>query len=130
MCAVHINYLISGKATGDKLRKSAEKGSIRKIKNLLKRGVSVDDADVYGNTPLICAIKSNQGSAVTELVEHKADLNRADNLGNTPLIWGASRNLCDIVKYLLDAKACYHARNKNSHRAIDVAKQHGHSEVI
>lgn len=56
----------------------AQEGNIQQVKNMLKRGVSVDSQDRYGWTALMCAAHNSQFEVVKYLLSIGADISVVD----------------------------------------------------
>ena len=65
----------------------------------------MDEKDLLGRTPLICAAWNGHADVVKLLLQHRANPASTDDNGNTALIEPAYRGYDKIVKMLVDAKA-------------------------
>ena len=61
-----------------------ETGKVKEyIAILLDNGIDINEKNIVGTTPLICAIKRNKKDFIPFLLENGADANETDNLNNT-----------------------------------------------
>lgn len=65
----------------------------------------INEKNDFGETPLIIAIKHNNGKVAKFLIESGCDINETDGKEKTPLMWAVSRDLCEIVELLIE-KGC------------------------
>jgi ankyrin repeat protein len=88
----------------------------RVIPIIIKNGVSVEDANATGETPLFMAIKTDSPSTIRALVENSANLNARDTQGNSALHaairWNAVNAASSLIFYGADINA--HALNGNT----------------
>ncbi len=71
------------------------------VKNLLQRGVAVNDIDEYGFTPLIESAIADNVEIAKMLVSQGARPNDVDMLGGTALHWAAENNNVQMAELLL-----------------------------
>ncbi|XP_028131464.1 putative ankyrin repeat protein RF_0381 [Diabrotica virgifera virgifera] len=97
---------------------AALEGYTTLVKLLIKHGADIEFENDDGETPLLLAIKSNEGynlkdvdSLVNILIENEADVNASDNGLNTSLHMACQMGLCSIVELLLDAGADINLQN-------------------
>lgn len=76
------------------------------------------------------AANAGQGAMVDLLIERGADSNAGDKDGSTPIMFAAQHGYLGIVKSLLRAGATATRKGSHQFRAIDLAKQNGHHEVV
>jgi ankyrin repeat protein len=67
------------------LRRAAETGDLRRLREILATEVRIDAPDASGRTALMLAASRGQTESVNVLLAHGADPNAADALGQTPL---------------------------------------------
>lgn len=82
-------------------------GDSRIVKLLLSLGPELlDQTNIYGETPLLYAIKTNvnsqNNSSINELISRGADLSIMDKGGNTVLHWAVKNGDLPLVTYLLE----------------------------
>ncbi len=65
---------------------AAALGSMPTLEDCLSAGVSFDQRNVQGDTPLLAAVDKDQRQVARWLLEHGANPNLPDRNGNTPLI--------------------------------------------
>jgi len=57
---------------------------------LLDNGIDINEKNIVGTTPLICAIKRNKKDFIPFLLENGADANETDNLNNTAFYYAVA----------------------------------------
>ncbi|MCC9062351.1 ankyrin repeat domain-containing protein [Flavobacterium piscisymbiosum] len=57
---------------------------------LLDNGIDINEKNIIGTTPLICAIKRNKKDFIPFLLENGADANETDNLNNTAFYYAVA----------------------------------------
>jgi ankyrin repeat protein len=88
----------------------------RVIPTIIRNGISVEDANATGETPLFMAVKTDSPSTIRVLVENGASLNARDTQGNSVLHsairWNAADAAASLVSHGIDINA--HALNGNT----------------
>lgn len=93
------------------------------IKQLLNSGVSLNEADEQGRTPLHLASCSGYTELVRLLLEHGADPNRRDCMGNTPLHLAAVTGKTSVVTLLLNAGTDLLSLDKKGYNPLQLAQK-------
>lgn len=76
------------------------------VKLLLEKGIELETKDeIYGQTPLLWAIKEGHEAIVKLLLKKGIELETEDNNGRTPLSWAVGKGYEAIVKLLLEKGA-------------------------
>jgi len=99
-----------GVVTLDTLTGAAAKGDIRKVRELVARGIIEDTAEVLGEALLI-AVSAKNIELARALIECGADVNTRGTMGITPLICSTSSYELDITKMLMEKGAAVNGRN-------------------
>jgi ankyrin repeat protein len=60
------------------------------ISLLLENGVDINEKNIVGTTPLICAVKRNRKDLLSFLLENGADPNETDNLNNSAFYYAVA----------------------------------------
>ncbi|GCC23429.1 cyclin-dependent kinase 4 inhibitor B isoform X1 [Chiloscyllium punctatum] len=117
-------------ANQDELANAAAQGKYDKVKRLLSDGADVNGINTFGRTPLQ-VMKMGCPELCRLLLEHGADPNRQDNHQMALIHDVAREGFLDTLQVLIEVgKADTNLRNKNNQRAIDVAEQHGHQDIV
>lgn len=106
---------------------------------LLNSGADVHHRDIYGHTPLHCAVGTPsfeapsaaaiQAECVCLLLKHGAVPDARDLGGGTPLMDAAWFGCAPSVECLLRAGANPALHDERGRRAHDLAKERGHEEI-
>ncbi|KAG7189701.1 hypothetical protein KM043_017369 [Ampulex compressa] len=94
---------VEGHLIERKMRLAAATNNTMIIRRLLNSGVSPNNHDEQGRTPLHLASCRGYTEMVRLLLEHGADPNKRDCLGNTPLHLAAVTSKISVVTLLLKA---------------------------
>lgn len=99
---------------------------------LLEKGASVNQPRHDGVTPFLIAVQEGHPDIVALFLEKGTDVNVRAPLaaGITLLHVAAHRGNREIVLLLLKHGADKYARTMSGERPIDLARQHGHTELI
>jgi hypothetical protein len=85
---------------------AAEFGVPETLQILLDRGVSIEERDSRGNTPLVCAVNFANVDAINFLLKHHASLTATNSAGQNALDMAAARMNVDFVR-VYDKKGQY-----------------------
>lgn len=98
------------------LMRSAAKGDLARLQQLLSHGAEVDAVDFNGWTALMYAAAGAYGSAVSPLLAAGADPDHRSHFGDTPLMAAALKGWFD--EELAEAGADVNAQNQNGVSAL------------
>jgi len=96
---------------------------------IIRHGVSVEEANATGETPIFMAVKTNSTSTIKVLVDNNANLNARDSQGNsilhTAVRWNSKESVEMLISYKMDINT--HSLNGNTplhdavtHRMADI----------
>jgi ankyrin repeat protein len=107
-------------------------GDIEVARTLLDLGAPVDFADGNGITMLGRAALNNDIEMARMLISRGATVNVVDRLGMTPLLWAANIDFGDtaMIDLLLRSGAKTDVRNKDGLTPLELARTHGHANLI
>ena len=99
---------------------------------LFDLGAPVDSADGNGITMLGRCALNNDVEMARMLIARGANVNVVDKLGMTPLLWAANIDFGDaaMIDLLLKSGARADAKNKDGLTPLELARQHGHTNLI
>lgn len=100
------------------------------IKELIKKGASVNERDEDGWSPLMKACENGQVEVVRELVDNGAEIEQRDNSDWTPLMIVSKIGQANVCKYLLEKNADVDAYDENGYNPILLAASNGHEDII
>ena len=86
---------------GSELNIAAEIGDTTKIKNLLKKGVDINERDNFDRTALIYAALNGHDRIINMLLESHADIHTKDHFGQTAFIAAVNRGHVNSAEILL-----------------------------
>jgi beta-lactamase regulating signal transducer with metallopeptidase domain/ankyrin repeat protein len=99
-----IELLLDEGVTGPVFHVAACKGDLAEVKRLLAQGMSVDEKDEHGCTPLFWSVAASQKEMVEFLLTSGADVNIKNKFGHAPLHRAIRRQIKprkDLVKLLI-----------------------------
>ncbi|KAE9556622.1 hypothetical protein FO519_000028 [Halicephalobus sp. NKZ332] len=108
---------------------AAQRGSPKMIKLLIENGLSIEERDNRGQTPLHFAAEENHLQLVRTLIEEKADKEARDERGFTPLLAAASRDSLEVVRELL-GQTLITALSFYGENIVLVAVKHNATKVV
>ncbi|MFC1793923.1 ankyrin repeat domain-containing protein [Planctomycetota bacterium] len=104
---------------------------LEKVKELIAKGANVNARDMFGNTPLLQAIKIGRLSFVEPLIAAGANVNAKDPQGKTPLYLAKEKGYADLEKRLIEAaQEQRKAREESSKPSIHKASRAGDQEKV
>ena len=110
-------------------------GDIKKLRNILAKGLDVNLRNMDGKLALGVAAGYGQMEAVKFLLASGADLHATDKVG-TPLHWAAGNGQLEMVRFLISQGADINLKNQSridpwrGHTALFNAAAGGHVKVI
>ena len=96
---------------------------------IIQKGISVDDANASGETPLFMAVKNGNPSAINTLLENRANLNARDKQGNTSLHAAVRWNTKESAALLISSGIDINAHSLNGGTALHEAVLLGMTEI-
>lgn len=113
------------------IHKAAYNGDIKRVQELLSKGVHPDARDSYGGTALHAAMFQKNMEIVKLLLEHNFEVNAVGSQnGYTPLHDAVWANNIEAVKLLLDRNAKTDIKGKDGLTPFAKAKKEGKSEIV
>ena len=102
------------------------------VKLHIYAGTDIDQADEFGNIPLLLAVENGHIGVLELLIKHEANLEVSDPDGFTPLIMSAELNHPELLQLLLDGGADIAAEDKAERTALDwaIIMQSAEAETI
>ena len=91
------------------------------VKLHIYAGTDIDQADEFGNIPLLLAVEQGHIGVAELLIQHEANLEVGDQHSFAPLIMSAELNHPELLQILLDAGADIEAEDKAERTALDWA---------
>ena len=104
-------------------------GQLEMVKELLKRGASVDLQTALGASALMGAVGNGHLSIVHVLLQHSANPDLKNSYGATALMWAAYGGQEACVQALLRAKADTELLNEAGFTALQLAEARGHTAI-
>ena len=113
------------------LHEAAISGRVEILEKAMAEGVDVSRMDVYGRLPLHYACMHDHVSMVRTLLQsNTGTINSIDHDHFTPLIHSIVHHRFECVKQLLNHGARIEPETKSDHIPLNLACQHGSTEVI
>ncbi|XP_054635576.1 cyclin-dependent kinase 4 inhibitor B [Dunckerocampus dactyliophorus] len=114
----------------DDLTSAAAMGNTAEVERLLRAGADVNAANRLGHTALQ-AMMMGSSQVARLLLARGANPNVADSrTGTTPLHDAARTGFADTVRLLVCFAADPQARDHTNCRPVDVARTHGHADIV
>eukprot|EP00929_Paragymnodinium_shiwhaense_P081350 TRINITY_DN42544_c0_g1_i1.p1 TRINITY_DN42544_c0_g1~~TRINITY_DN42544_c0_g1_i1.p1 ORF type:complete len:337 (-),score=66.50 TRINITY_DN42544_c0_g1_i1:425-1435(-) len=112
--------------------RSAQRGELAKVCNLLGAGASADSQDEFGVTALHGAAKKGHFAVVARLLQSKADPDTVQSRCKLkPLHYAAKHGHLEVVQALLDARANPNAlSDEGGQSARTYAQARGHEAIV
>ncbi|MFH1038870.1 MAG: ankyrin repeat domain-containing protein [PVC group bacterium] len=120
--------IISGCAST--LQKSASKGDLTKVNELIADGGDVNVRDDEGWTPIYHALQNNHAAVVEALLENGADLNVRDPNGQTPLSLAVVYSGIETVELMIAAGAAVNVADSLGRTPLHNAAIKGRPEIV
>jgi ankyrin repeat protein len=99
------------------------------ISRLLECKAKVNQADVYGETPIFHASRKGHLNTAKLLLDHKANIHQPNKYADTPFFIALSEGRLFIAKLLLDHKAEVNQPTKYGETPLCIALCHDHPRV-
>jgi ankyrin repeat protein len=113
------------------IHKAAYNGDIKRVQELLSKGVNPDARDSYGGTALHAAMFQKNMEIVKLLLEHHFDINAVGpQNGYTPLHDAVWANNIEAVRLLLDRNAKTDIKGKDGLSPFAKAQKEKKSEIV
>ena len=111
------------------LHAASSGGHLDIVRELLKRGASVDLPGRFGATPLMAAAGFGHLSILFVLLQYSANPDLRCNRGYTAIMLAADEGQEECVQALLRAKANIELRNGDGRTALLLAETEGHTAI-
>jgi ankyrin repeat protein len=99
------------------------------ISMIKEKGVSINETDNYGNSPLHLAILDGESGYARSLISQGADLNMKNNQELSPLHIASFRDNEEVVKYLLNKGAEIDLKGNSGYTPLHIASEMNHITV-
>jgi len=96
---------------------------------IIQRGLSVEEANATGETPLFMAVKANSPSTIYALISNNANFNARDKQGNSLLHTAVRWNAKESASYLISAGIDINAYSMNGSTALHDAVLFGMTDI-
>lgn len=127
----HTNVLTGVTAGSTALHAAAKGGFARCVRVLLEGHADTEARDNDGKTVLHVASAGNQITVISQLAEAHCNLLSKDHAGNTALHTAAESGSKEVVQYLVqEYQLATEDLNSAKLTPTDLAKQHGHQEIV
>ncbi len=119
----------SGDPRGD-ICEAAYSGNLRKVEELLDKGVYVDAKDSFGQTALAHAVVEGHLDVMELLISRGADVNEPGFSGMTPLMMACASGRKDMVNVLISKGAKLNLKSETGATALSIAEGKGAREIV
>jgi hypothetical protein len=115
-----------------KLCMSRGSGDVDEARDLIARGIDIDEQDSDGQTALMIAVVYSRSEIAQELIRAGAALDVQNNKGNnTALSYAVTNNSIEMVQELIRAGAALDVQGnyQGCNTALQLARKYGRTEV-
>jgi len=119
-------------APAESIHDLARNNEVLRVKLHIYAGTDIDQANEFGEIPLLLAVEQGHIGVAELLIKHEANLEVSDPHGFTPLIMSAELNHPELLQLLLDGGADISAEDKAERTALDwaIIMQSAEAETI
>ena len=96
---------------------------------IIRNGVSVEEPNATGETPLFTAIRTNSPSTIGVLLENNANINRRDSQGNSVLHTAVRWNAMQSAEFLISRRIDINAQTLNGNTPLHDAVLFGMADI-
>ena len=114
----------------EEMMAACQANDVQKLEWLLKEPQDPNQLDVFGKTPLHCAVENAARACVKLLVSAAADLNCQDAEGATPLHLAVLQGHTEVVGLLLQLGANPDVATQKGVTPLQVAVAQGHQKTL
>jgi len=127
---VNANTIIAKDGVGNNMLHYASQWALTgAIPIIIRNGISVEDANATGQTPLFFAIRNDSPDTIRVLVENRANYNVRDTQGNSLLHFAVRWNAKESISYLLSLGIDINSFSLNGNTPLHDAVALGMSEI-
>lgn len=99
------------------------------IELLIKNGADVNIENHFGDSPLMQAVLKGEHELVELLIKHGANINHKNRFGDTPLQEAVNRDLIVMAKILIDNGADVNAQGKHGDTVLHTSVRRGNHSM-
>lgn len=125
-----LNASVSAGIFDPKILRSAEKGKVDEIRQLLDSGTDVNTKNANGTTALMAAAIGGRSDVVALLIQRGADVNAATSVGDTALSYASWKGHLEIVRQLVESGANVNTRGGVGRTPLYVAAHFQNIDVV
>lgn len=111
------------------IHQAARTGDLALLRSQLQQGISANDRDSQGRTPLMDAAGAGQLDAMHALLSAGADVNAQSKAGRTALIEAAAQGQLEAAELLIESGAQLNHNQRGSGTALETAERAGHADI-
>ena len=123
-------FFAFGCAATTPLMDAAKKGDINAVKDLLAKGVDINETGYFNTTALREAVDNGQLEAARLLLDKGANVNAQDHAGETALLSAALKANTEIVMLLIDKGAIVDFKNDTAGPPLAYASREGIAKLL
>lgn len=112
------------------LVEAAARGDTSQVRKLLDAGVSIEQRDAQGRTPVLAATRGNHLETARALIARGANVNAQDAQQDSAFLFAGASGFTEIVRATLAAGADLGSTNRYGGTALIPACHHGHVETV
>jgi ankyrin repeat protein len=112
------------------LVEAAGRGDLPAVRRLVEGGMSIEQRDARGRTPVLAATDGNHLEVVRYLIARGADVNAQDQQQDSAFLLAGARGYTEIVRAALAAGADFKVRNRFGGNALIPACERAHVDTV
>ena len=121
---------LAGETIESALFVASQNGQVEEAKSLLERGAQINFQTNDGTSALHIASQNGHVDVAKLLLEKGAKVDLLNNDQCSPLMIACEHESTDVARVLLDHDADTYLRNKKGQRALEIAKEKNHVNII
>jgi uncharacterized protein len=127
-----VSHMASSQSTDSSraMLEAAARGDVETLKRLMAAGISLETANVAGETPLHLAVKHNQLAAAVLLIEGGGNINAQAANKDSPWLLAGALGRTEMLRHMIPKGPDFSLRNRFGGNALIPACERAHVETV